>query len=327
MFRNFAAFRAISIASLLAAALSGNVSAQEYPARAINIVVPYVPGTLADVFTRALAEQMAPAMKQNVVVENRPGAFQVVASSYVSRMKPDGYTLMTSVMPNVAPQSLRSSSSFVPNADLDPVGFISALDMLLAIPPSLPVSNLEEFFSLIKASPGKYSFGSAGVGTPHHMMLEMLNQQAGLKAVHVPYASFQNIITQVSTGQLNYSFLPPSVMQFVNTGKMKVLATTAFKRDPAYSDVKTLDEMGIKGLSGLIKFFIVAPKGLPADIQGRLNVAINTVISSEGYAKRVQQAGGVTIPSPLSVAEVVKQYIVEDKRFDALVKDGAIKLD
>lgn len=327
MFRNLAAQSAISIASLVATVLTGQVCAQEYPAKTINIIVPYVPGTLADVFTRALAEQMSPALKQNVVVENRPGAFQVVASSYVSRSKPDGYTIMTSVMPNVTPPSLRGSASFVPNVDFDPVGYISALDMLLAIPPTLPVSNLEEFVSLIKASPGKYSFGSAGAGTPHHMMLELLNQQAGLKAVHIPYASFQNIITQVSTGQLNYSFLPASVMQFVNTGKMKVLATTAAKRDPANPDVKTLDEMGIKGLSGLIKFFIVVPKGMPADIQGKLNAAINGAISSEGYAKRVQAAGGVTIPSSLPLVEVAKQYIAEDKRFDALVRDGAIKLD
>lgn len=326
MFRDLVVLTAMAIASLLAA-FGGPVSAQEYPARQINIIVPYVPGTLADVFTRALAEQMAPALKQNVVVENRPGAFQVVATSYVARTRPDGYTLMTSVMPNVTPPSLRASASFVPNADLDPIGYISALDMLLAIPPNLAVANLDEFVALVKASPGKYSFGSAGVGTPHHMMLEMLNQQAGLKAVHVPYASFQNIITQVSTGQLNYSFLPASVMQFVNTGKMKVLGTTAAKRDPANPEVRTLDEMGIKGLSGLIKFFIVAPRGVPAEIQGKLNAAINAVVSSEAYAKRVQQAGGVTIPPPLPVVEVARQYIVEDKRFDALVRDGAIKLD
>jgi tripartite-type tricarboxylate transporter receptor subunit TctC len=222
---------------------------------------------------------------------------------------------------------LRSSSSFVPNADLDPIGYISALDMLLAVPPDLPVANLDEFVALVKASPGKYVFGSAGVGTPHHMMLEMLNQQAGLKAVHVPYASFQNIIMQVSSGQLNYSFLPPSVMQFVASGKMKILATTAAKRDPAHPEVKTLDELGIKGLSGLIKFFVVAPKGMAPAIQTKLNAAINSVISSEAYAKKVQPAGGVTIPPPLPVAEVTKRYLVEDKRFDALVKDGAIKLD
>lgn len=309
------------------AAFVGIAIAQEFPTKSITIVVPYVPGTLADIFTRSLADQMTAVLKQTVVVENRPGAYQVVASNYVARAKPDGYTLMASVMPNVTPQTLRRSASFVPNLDLDPVGYISALDMLLAIPTNLPVTSLDEFTALIKADPGKYVFGSAGVGTPHHMMLEMLNKQAELKTVHVPYASFQNIILDVSSGQLNYSFLPVSAMQFVATGKMKVLGTTAIKRDPAHPEVKTLEEQGIKGLSGLIKFFIVAPKGVPLAILNKLNAAINTVISSEAYAKRVQPAGGVTIPPQLPLTEVAKQYVVEDKRFDALVKDGAIKLD
>ena len=327
MFAKLGAFKVVGAAIAMVVVLSGGAFAQDYPARSITIVVPYVAGTLADVFTRALADQLIPILKQTVIVENRPGAFQVVASNYVARSKADGYTLMTSVMPNVTPPSLRSSSSFVPNMDLDPIGYISALDMLLSLPPNSPASTLDEFTAFIKANPGNYSFGSAGVGTPHHMMLEMLNQQAGLKAVHIPYASFQNIITQVSSGQLNYSFLPASVMQFVATGKMKVLATTAAKRDPAYPDVKTLDELGIKGLSGLIKFFVVAPKGVSPAIQNRLNAAINSVISSEAYAKKVQASGGVTIPPPLPVADVSKQYVLEDRRFDALVREGAINLD
>ena len=327
MFKKFKLLKSLYAAVLMSAAFAGSAYAQDYPTKSITIVVPYVPGTLADIFTRALADQMTAVLKQTVVVENRPGAYQVVATNYVSRAKPDGYTLMASVMPNVTPQTLRRSSSFIPNTDLDPVGYISALDMLLTIPTNLPVSNLDEFTALVKADPGKYVFGSAGVGTPHHMMLEMLNKQAGLKTVHVPYASFQNIILDVSSGQLNYSFLPPSAMQFVAAGKMKVLGTTAIKRDPAYPEVKTLDEQGIKGLSGLIKFFIVAPRGVPPTILDKLNVAVNTVISSEGYAKRVQPAGGVTIPPPLPLADVAKQYVVEDKRFDTLVRDGAIKLD
>lgn len=311
----------------LSAAAAGGASAQDYPARSITIVVPHVPGTLIDVFTRAVADQLTPLLKQPVVVENRPGAFQTVAGSHVGRAKPDGYTLMASVMPNVTPLALRKSSSFVANTAFDPVAYFSASDMMLAVPPTLPVSNFEEFVALLKANPGRHSFGSAGLGTPHHMMLEMLNHQAGLNAVHVPYASFQNIILQVSSGQLSYSFLPASVMQLVNTGRMKVLGTTATQRDPSYPDVKTLDEQGVKGLSALIKFFIVAPKGTPSAVVQKLNSAINTVIGTEAYAKKVLAAGGVFIPPPLSVAEVAKHFEAEDQRFDALVKDGTVKLD
>lgn len=312
---------------LLAVTLTGNVLAQDYPTKSITIVVPYVAGTLVDVFTRNVAEQLGTILKQTITVENRPGAYQVVASNYVARAKPDGYTLMASVMPNVIPQSLQKSPGFIHNIDFEPVGYISALDMLLSVPPNSPASNLNEFLTMVKASPGKYVFGSAGLGAPHHMMLEMLNRQAGLDAINVPYASFQKIILDVISGEINYSFLPPSVMQFVAQGKMKVLATTAIKRDPAYPDIKTLEEQGIKGLSGLIKFFIVAPKGTPPEILNKLNSAINLVIATDTYAKRVQPVGGVTIPPPLPVTEVTKQFFVEDKRFDALVKDAGIKLN
>ena len=327
MFNKLKTFKALCATVLISAAFTGSALAQDYPNRAITLVVPYVPGTLIDVFARMVADQLGPILKQTVIVENRPGAYQVVASNYVARAKPDGHTLMASVMPNVTPESLHRSSSFIPNADFAPVSYFSALDMLLAVPVNLPVSTLDEFIALVKASPGKYVFGSAGVGTPHHMMLEMLSKQAALSAVHVPYKSIQNIIQDVSSGQLNYSFLPSSAMQFVATGKIKVLGTTAIKRDPAYPEVKTLDEQGVKGLSGLIKFFIVAPKGTPPAILNKLNAAINTVISSEAFAKKVQPIGGIAIPPPLPVAEVTKQYMVEDQRFETLVKDGGIKLD
>jgi tripartite-type tricarboxylate transporter receptor subunit TctC len=327
MFEKIKNLKSLFAAFMASVAFAGGACAQDYPTKSITIVVPYVAGTLIDVFTRTVADQLGTVLKQPIVVENRPGAYQVVASNHVARAKPDGYTLMASVMPNVIPQSLQKNSGFIHNVDFEPIGYVGALDMMLAVPPNSPASNLNEFVAMVKASPGKYVFGSAGLGAPHHMMLEMLNRQAGLNAVNVPYASFQNIILDVSSGQLNYSFLPSSVMQFVAQGKMKVLATTAIKRDSAYPDIKTLEEQGIKGLSGLIKFFIVAPKGTPREILNKLNSAINFVIATDTYAKRVQPVGGVTIPPPMMVEEVTRQFVVEDKRFDQLVKDAGIKLN
>ncbi len=327
MFSKRKTLKRLCAALLAGAAFTGSALAQDYPTKSITIVVPYVAGTAIDIFTRTVADQLGTLLKQSVVVENRPGAYQVVAMNHVARAKPDGYTLMASSMPNVIPPSLKSSPGAVRNLDFQPVSYISALDMLLAVPPNSPASNLNEFVAMVKASPGKYAFGSAGLGAPHHMMLEMLNKQAGLKAVDVPYASFQNIILDVSSGQLTYSFLPQSAMQFVAQGKMKVLATTAIKRNPAYPEIKTLEEQGIKGLSELIKFFILAPKGTPPEILNKLNSAINFTIGTDAYAKRVQAIGGVMIPPPLPLAEVTKQFVTEDKRFDALIKEAGIKVN
>lgn len=313
-------------ATALALALPAR-AADEYPSRPIRMLVPLQAGTLADLVARSLSDELAALLKQPVIVDNRPSASQVVASSILALAPPNGYTLMVSAMPNVIAPAVLKTLNFAGNADFTAVASILSISPVLAVSPSLPVSNLREFIALLKANPGKYIFGSAGVGTPMHMYLEMFNREAGTQSVHVPYKSLQQIIPDVSSGTVQYSFLPFSTVQLAQAGKMKLLGVAAAKRDPEYPDIPTLDEQGLKGFESPIHYLVVAPKGTPARIVEKLNAAMNTVLARNSFAARFKSYGGVLIAKPDTPAHATQVLNREDQRFSALVREGKIPLE
>ena len=311
----------------LAMCICGIASAEDYPSRPITILVPLQAGTVADLVARTLGDELSAILKQTVVVDNRPSASQVVASNALARSSPNGYTLMISAMPNVIAPSLLKAQNFTGNTDFTAVSHVLWIATVLAVTPSVTARNMTEFISLLKANPGRYMFGSAGVGTPMHMYLEQFNRDAGTSSVHVPYKTLQMIIPDVSNGVVHYSFLPFSMMQFAKEGKMKVLGTTAIRRDPGYPEVPTLDEQGLKGFEGLNHYLMVAPKGTPPAVVDRLNAAINVVLQKDSYANKFKAFGGVTIPGPNTPSQAAEVLRREDGRFAALVREGKIPLD
>lgn len=306
---------------------AGIVHADEYPSRPIIIMVPLQAGTLADLVARALGDELTHILKQPVVIENRPSASQVVASSILARSAPNGYTLMISAMPNVIAPSILKTQNFSGNADFVAISHVLYGATVLAVAPNVPANNMQEFIALLKANPGKYMFGSAGIGTPMHMYLEQFNREAGTSSVHIPYKTLQMIIPDVSNGVVHYSFLPFSMMQFAKEGRMKVLGTTAIRRDPGYPSVPTLDEQGLKGFEGLNHYLVIAPKGTPQPIVDKLNAATNMVLARESFGAKFKSFGGVTIPKPNTPAQAMKVLKREDERFADLVREGKIPLD
>lgn len=316
---------AAAAAALAFGATAG--AADDYPNRPITLVVPLQAGTLGDLVARALGDELAPILKQPVVIENRPSASQVVASSFLARSAPNGYTLMVSAMPNVISPSILKTQNFSGNTDFAAISHVLWVSTVLAVAPTLPVNNLHEFIALLKANPGRYMFGSAGIGTPMHMYLEQFNREAGTSSVHVPYKTLQMIIPDVSNSVVHYSFLPFSVMQFAKEGKMKVLGTTAIRRDPGYAEVPTLDEQGLKGFEGLNHYLIIAPKGTPRPVVEKLNAAINTVLARDSFLAKFKAFGGITIPKPNTPEQAAQVLKREDDRFAALVREGKIPLE
>ena len=302
-------------------------AADDFPNRPITLVVPLQAGTLGDLVARALGDELGGILKQPVVVENKPSASQVVASNFLARSQPNGYTLMVSAMPNVIAPSVLKNQNFASNADFAAVSHVLWIPTVLAVSPAVPAKDLKEFIALLKANPGKYMFGSAGVGTPMHMYLEMFNRTAGTQAVHVPYKTLQLIIPDVSNNVVQFSLLPFSMMQFAQQGKMKVLGTTGRTRDPAYPDVPTLSEQGLAGFEGLINYLVVAPKGTPPEVVGKLNAAINVVLARESFANKFKSFGGITIPKPHTAAQAAEVLKKEDERFLPLVREGKIPLE
>ncbi|MES2511098.1 MAG: tripartite tricarboxylate transporter substrate-binding protein [Pseudomonadota bacterium] len=307
--------------------LHGVAMAQTYPDRPITIVVPYLAGTLADLFARTVGNELSVALKQPVIVDNRPSAGQVVGSSLLARSAPNGYTLMISAFPNVVSSAIQKTLPYKSNLDFAPVAHVVTVANPLMVSTQLPVSTLQEFIALLKANPGRYSYGSSGVGSPIHLFAEMFNATAGTKSLHVPYKSFQTALIDIGSGQIDYGFMTFSAMQQVATGKMKVLGTPGAQRDPAYPAVATLDEQGLKGFNAVINYAMVAPRNTPPAIIARLNAAINAATSSEAFVNKVKAVGGVNILKPMTPAQVSALLAREEERWQKLVRDQGIVVE
>ena len=317
----------ICVFLLLVSLLQVEAGAQTYPDRPITIVVPYTAGTLADLFARAVGNELATTLKQPVIVDNRPGAGQVVGSSLVARAAPDGYTLMITAFPNVVSDGVQKKLPYKSNLDFAAIAHVVTVANPLMVSMQLPVSNLQEFIALLKANPGRYSYGSSGVGSPIHLFGEMFNATIGAKSLHVPYKSFQNALIDIGSGQVDYGFMTFSAMQQVSTGKMKVLGTPSMQRDPGYPTVATLDEQGVKGFNAVINYAMVAPRNTPRAIVARLNAAINAATSSDVFASKVKAVGGVSVLKPMTPAQVATLLASEEDRWQKLVKDQHITIE
>jgi len=319
---------ALGRAALLVAFLWQAVAAaQVFPDRPITLVVPYPAGTLADLFARTVGNEIAVSLKQPVIVDNRPGAGQVVASSLLARSAPNGYTLMITALPNIVPASIQKKLPYKGNTDFAAVAHVVTVANPLVVSSKLPVHSVPEFIALLKAHPGKYSYGSSGVGSPIHLFAEMFNAAAGTRSLHVPYKSFQGALMDIGNGQIDYGFMTFSAMQQVAQGRMKMLGHPGVRRDPAYPDVPTLAEQGLKGFDAGINYAIVAPRGTPDQVVARLNAAINAATATEAFADKVRAIGGVSVLKPMTPAQVATLMANEDARWFKLVQEQNISVE
>lgn len=322
--RNFLTRTLMTALALSAGSLAWS---QEWPAKTITILVPQPAGTIQDLVARALGDELSRALKQPVVVDNRPSASQIIASNFLARSAPDGYTLMVSAMPNAIAPNLLKSQTYAGNQDFTVISHSLSIAGLLTVSPQIPANNLKEFIALLKANPDKYMYASAGVGTPLHMFLEQFNRDAGTVSVHIPYKSFPMIIPDVTTNTVHYSLLPTSMLQLAKEGKVKILGFAGPKRDPQMPDIPTLDEQGLKGFDASIQYFVIGPKGMPADVVNKLNAAINIIQAKDTFHAKFKALGGFTIPQNVSPAQAAASLKREDERYAPLLKEGRIKFE
>ncbi|HSV79554.1 MAG TPA: tripartite tricarboxylate transporter substrate-binding protein [Ramlibacter sp.] len=328
------AMRRSTLIKLLCLAAAGSglwapmARAQAFPERTVTLVVPFPAGTPADIFARALAEEMQAAWKQAVIVDNKPGAGQAIGASYVARAPADGHTLLLFVEPVVFPASAMKNQPFAGMTDFEPVAHIARQQVFLAVGPGMPAANVRELIALLKQKPGKYTYGSAGIGTPLHLYTETFHREVGATGVHVPYKSYQGALADLLSGRIDYNFLPVSAMEFVKQGKLKALALATPVRDPDYPDLITLSEAGLKGADYSSPYYLVAPKGTPAAIVSRLNAGVNAIILGRNYATRVKPTGGgVIIPSPVTPLQAGALIAQDETRWKQLVKALNIDLE
>lgn len=313
---------------LIACCVIGTAHAStDFPKRPISIVVPYAAGSPTDVVARAFAADYSVLLKTPVVVENRPGANQTIAASYVSRAQPDGYTLLLPVIPAVVPPSLRDQLPYKSYSDFSAVGNIMTNDYILAVAPEVPANNLQEFIALLRANPGKYSYGSSGISSALHLMGEMFNKAADVQTMHVPYKGANQVQLDLMSSRISYAFLPINALDYVKQGKMKTFGIASDRRDPNHPELPTLQESGLANFKVWVSFYLAAPKSTPKEVVLKLNEAANEAIAKPEMYEKLKTLGGITMMKPASPEQIAKHIADEQHTWEKLVQDAQITLE
>jgi tripartite-type tricarboxylate transporter receptor subunit TctC len=294
-----------------------------WPDQPLRVVVPFTPGTGPDIIARFVAEKLSPKVGQPVVVENVAGASGNIGSQQVARAKPDGTTLMSSVNTLVMNASLYKNLPYDPVADFAPIGLTAWGTLVLVATPTQRPDTLAEFVALAKARPRTLTYGSPGIGTPHHLSMALVETEAGIELSHIPYKGSAGAVQDLLGGQIGYMFLPVHVAaQYIKTGKLKALAVGSPKRAPQLPDTPTLIEQGLQGADVDMWYGLFAPKGTPAETIDRLNRETAAILDAP-EARTIFEAQGLmpTTSTPAALAEIV----VRDKaRWAAIVAKRGI---
>jgi tripartite-type tricarboxylate transporter receptor subunit TctC len=282
-------------------------SALAWPDQPIRLVVPFTPGGGPDIIARFVAERLSPKLGQPVMVENIPGASGNIGSQQVARAKPDGQTLMSSVNTLVMNASLYKNLPYDPVTDFAPLGLTAWGSLVLVAHPSQKPNTLGELVAAAKAEPKTLTYGSPGVGTPHHLSMALMEIASGIVLVHVPYKGSAGAVQDLLGGQIGYMFLPVQVSApHIRAGKLKAIATGSPERLPQFPDVPTLSESGLKGVDVDMWYGFFAPKGTPTDVVTRLNQEIVAILDSPEARTAFEAQGLIPATStPAALGEIV----------------------
>jgi len=317
--RNLFAFILCAFAALPA-------GAQNYPNRAVRIIVPFAAGGPADIYARFVGQRLQEALGQPFVVEDRPGGGSVVGTDAVAKSTPDGYTLLMMSNTHTVNESLIANKPFQLLRDFVPVAPVNYSDLLLVVHPSVPANSLKELIALAKSKPHDLNYASSGPGTPYHMAGELFKAMAGLDIVHVPYKGSSGARTDILGGQVQMMFDAITTMApNVRAGKLKALGTTGRSRSPVLPEVPTVAEAGVPGYEAVIWLGIMAPAGTPKPIVERLNAEIRKIVGS-AEAKEAWTKQGA---APMSMnTDEFAQYLREDiAKWTNIVKISGAKVD
>ncbi len=315
------------VAFALAVAVSASCFAQAYPSKPLRLICPFPPGGAVDIASRATSAELSKILGQAVAVENKPGAGGNLGGAEAARSAPDGYTLFmtTSGIQAINP-ALYAKMPFDPNKDLAPVAPLVALNNVLVLHPSVPAKSVKEVIDLAKKQPGKWTYASSGNGTTIHMSGAMFTQLTATDILHIPYKGSAPAVTDLLGGQTHMMFDNiPSALPHIKAGKLRALATTGAKRDPALPDLPTLAEAGVKGYESGVWFGLSVPAGTPREIIQRLNAAAVQATKAPEFIKRMTDLGYNIIPgTPQDMERMLKAEIA---RWTPIVKASGAKVD
>jgi len=314
-----------ALAALALAAAAPAARADDFPTRPITLVVPYTPGGSTEILARIVSDKLGKRLGKPVVVEMRPGAGTVIGATAVAQAPPDGYMLlMATPTPMAINVTVHKKLPYDPATDFVPLGMVASAPFLLLVNPSLPVHSVKELIAYAKANPGKLSYGSGGVGSPHHLYMELFKSMTGTQMTHVPYKGSLPALTDVVGGHIQLMFcdIPPAA-GMIKAGKVRVLAVSPDQRVPSYPDVPTVAEAGVPGFAIAGWFMIVAPAKTPRDIVDKLHENLIAVAGDPDVRARIAQLSLVELPTP-SIT-VMQDYVKSEiARWGKIVRQAGI---
>ena len=300
-------------------------AAQEWPTRAIKLLVGSAPGGGTDAMARAVGDRLGPLLKQPIVIENKPGASNTLAADATAKAT-DGHTMVMGVVTAhaIAPHLLKLGYD---NAkDLVPVAFVGAVPNVLVANNDLPVDSVASLVKLAKAQPGKINYATSGAGSTQHIAAEVFQDVAGIQLVHVPYRGSGPALIDLIGGQVQVSFdTLPSVIGHIKNGNMKALAVAAAKRNAQLPNVPTFAEAGFPGVEMSAWYGIYMPASTPKAVQDKVHDAVNQVLAMPETKTRLDAIGAEI--TPMTQAQFITFHQAENKRFAEIIRKNGIKVD
>lgn len=282
----------LTVAVMLVVPAVATTALAAYPDKTIKLVVGFTPGGTADSVARILAVSLGNRLGQSIIVENRAGANGNLATEYVSRSAPDGYTLFYTSIGHAVNPSLYKEAKYDPVKDFTPIGQVLSAPNVLVVPGNSPFNTVMELVAYAKANPGKLDFASSGSGTSVHLSAELFKQLAGVDMVHIPYKGTGSAMPDLLTGVVAMSFPNlPSAMPFIRSGKLKALGVTTAKRSASAPQIPTLTEAGVPGYDMSTWYGLIGPANMPAEIVSKLNQELRNVLQDPQVKNKLVSQG------------------------------------
>ncbi|HEX2198491.1 MAG TPA: tripartite tricarboxylate transporter substrate binding protein [Burkholderiales bacterium] len=299
----------------------------DYPNKPVRLVVSFAAGGISDVLARALAIPLARQLGQQVVVENKPGAGTTIAGDYIARQAPDGYTIwLQDITTHAINAALYSKLPYDSLKDFTYVAMVASTPLMLVVHPSTEAKSVRELIALLKANPGKYSYGSSGNGTIVHLASEMLKSAAGVQALHVPYKGSNPATAAILGGEVNFVFstMPPAISN-AKAGKLRALAVTTPKRVAAAPEIPTMIESGLPDFEIVLYSGIMGPKGMDPALVRRINAEFAKVVEAPEIKNVYDKIGAD--PIAMSPQAFEKATADEMAKLAPIVKASGAKVD